>query len=184
MTHSKRRGSTTQRGFADTDPDSRTVEPLPLVAGPAIGRGDPEGMEAHGLELELVQEKGPPQLLQGHWRAVEVWTANTIYAFDAGLVCMTVLDRTTYRSNDNHEMCGATLLGGQERGAGGRVMTVSHPLPRVGAHAVFSKKVGNRTSISETSPVIRVIYRMRVVEVSRPDTKLDWSDVSGRWPER
>ncbi|MCA9536836.1 MAG: hypothetical protein KC593_24305 [Myxococcales bacterium] len=182
MTHSKRRSTTTQRGFGDTDTEPRITQPI--AAGPAIGRGDAESMEAHGLELELVRESGPPQLLQGHWRAVEVWTANTIYAFDAGLVCMSVLDRATYQSNENHEMRGATLLGGQERGPGGRVMTVSHPLPRVGANAVFSKQVGNRTSISETSPVLRVIYRMRVVEVSRPDTQLNWSDVSGSWPGR
>ncbi|MCA9576143.1 MAG: hypothetical protein R3B40_11125 [Polyangiales bacterium] len=181
MSTHKRRGTTTQRGFSDTEPDVRTTQPMRTA--PAIGRGEAEGVEAHGVELELVQESGPPQLLQGHWRAVEVWTANTIYAFDAGLVCRTVLDRGTYQSNDHHEMRGATLLGGQERGPGGRILTVSHPLPRVGAHAVLSKQVGNRASISETSPVVRVIYRMRVVAVSRPDAKVDWSDVSGRWPE-
>lgn len=182
MPDSKRRSSsTTQRGFGDTDPDPRTT--IPMVGGPAIGRGAGTSVEDHGVELELVRESGAPQLLQGHWRAVEVWTANTIYALDAGMVCVSVLDRASYRSKDTHEMVGATLLGGQERGAGGKVTTVSHPLPRVGAFAVFSKKVGNRTSISETSPVLRVIYRMRIVEVSRPDSELDWADVSGRWPK-
>jgi hypothetical protein len=141
-------------------------------------------MDQHGLELELVTESGPPQLLQGLWRAVEVWTANTIYALDAGLLCLSVLDRATYTSAADHEMVGATLLGGQERGKGGKITTVSHPLPRVGANAVFSKKIGNRLSISETSPVIRVIYRMRVVEVSRKDQEPNWSEVSGKWPER
>ena len=181
MPNSKRRSSsTTQRGFGDTDVDPRTT--IPMV-GPAIGRGQGGSVDEHGVELELVQESGPPQLLQGHWRAVEVWTANTIYALDAGMVCVSVLDRASYRSKDDHEMVGATLLGGQERGSGGKVTTVSHPLPRVGAFAVFSKKVGNRTSISETSPVLRVIYRMRIVEVSRPGSELNWSDVSGRWPQ-
>ncbi|MBK6811822.1 MAG: hypothetical protein IPG81_23625 [Sandaracinaceae bacterium] len=183
MPNSKRRSSsTTQRGFGDTDIEPRTT--IPMLGSPSIGRGEGVSMDEHGVELELVRESGAPQLLQGHWRAVEVWTANTIYALDAGLVCVSVLDRASYRSKDDHEMLGATMLGGQERGPGGKVTTVSHPLPRVGASAVFSKKVGNRTSISETSPVLRVIYRMRIVEVSRPGGELDWSDVSGRWPQR
>lgn len=183
MPNSKRRSSsTTQRGFGDTDIEPRTT--IPMLGSPSIGRGEGVSVEEHGVELELVRESGAPQLLQGHWRAVEVWTANTIYALDAGLVCVSVLDRASYRSKDDHEMLGATMLGGQERGPGGKVTTVSHPLPRVGASAVFSKKVGNRTSISETSPVLRIIYRMRIVEVSRPGGELDWSDVSGRWPQR
>lgn len=183
MSTSKRRpGDTTQRGFGEAENDRRTT--VPTLGGPPIGRGEGTNVEEHGLEVELVRESGTPQLLQGHWRAVEIWTANTIYAFDAGLACVSVLDRASYRSKDDHEMVGATLLGGQERGPGGKITTVSHPLPRVGARAVFSKKIGNRTSISETSPVLRVVFRMRIVEVSRPEDELDWSDVSGRWPER
>lgn len=166
---------TTMQGFHS--PLDGTGQPAPQ----SLGRGS--GTEAHGVEVELVQEAGPPQLLQGAWRAVEVWTANTIYALDAGLVCQAVLDRSTYQSDPSHDAVGATMLGGQIRGPGGAIEAVSHPLPQVGARAVFSRAVGKRLSVSETSPVTRVVYRLRVVHVG-PAGSLDWDQVSGTWPNR
>ena len=75
---------------------------------------------------------------------------------------------------------------GSSRGPGGAVTRVSHPLPQLGACAVFSKAVGARESISETTAVQRVVYRLRVVDVGREEDakNVDWQAVGGSWPTR
>jgi len=131
------------------------------------------------LDVEYVHEQGPAALLAGRWRAVEVWTAHRAYALDASLCCVDVLDRASGQTQPDHPILGATLVGGQVRGPGGAIEQVSHPFPRRGATAVFTRPMGQRLSYSETSPVTRVVLRLRVVDVTAGAPPPSWEEVTG-----
>jgi len=110
---------------------------------------------------------------------VEVWTVHRAYALDASLCCVEVLDRASGQRQPDHPILGATLVGGQVRGKGGAIEQVSHPFPRRGATAVFTRAMGQRLSYSETSPVTRVVMRLRVVDVSAGGQPPTWEEVTG-----
>ena len=67
----------------------------------------------------------------------------------------------------SHPVIGASLVGAQHKDAEGRVTHVVRPLPEPGAHAVFSKRVGGRVQVSETSLVTRLILRVQSVALVR-----------------
>ena len=131
------------------------------------------------VDVEVIAERGAPGLLAGPWRALEIWTRNRVYALDARMTCITVIDRQSDRPQDEHPVLGATLVGGQLRGAGGAIEQVAHPYPRIGMTAVFTKKMGTRMSYSETSSVTRVLLRLRLVEVGTDAATPDWDDIVG-----
>lgn len=149
------------------------------------GFGEPsrrEGIDSpghSGVELDEIHESGPPALLDGPWRAVEIWTHHRVYALDAYLQCTEVIDRATGKAQPDHKVLGSRLVGGQRRAESGAIVQVSHPLPEPGATAVFTLAMGKRLSYSETTPVTRVVYRQRVVEVEQGERAPTWDDVTG-----
>lgn len=134
------------------------------------------------MEVERVEEHGPPALLDGRWRAYEIWTAQHIYVLADDLCCMEVVARASGRGDARHEIVGARLIGGELRDDAGRIRSVYHPLPERGSRAVFTKAVGDRQRMSETSPVTRVVLRQRVVSLQAADQgpQVRWKDVTGR----
>jgi hypothetical protein len=134
------------------------------------------------IEVEWVEEEGPPRLLDGHWRAYEVWTAQHIYVLRDDLSCLEVIDRATGRAEPHNEIVGARLIGGEIRDRRGMIRRVFHPLPHRGARAVFTKAVGERQRMSETSPVTRVVLRQRVVSLMsvEDDVAVSWKEITGR----
>ena len=167
------RGKTTRRGFGPPEVKRRVA---PDAAPAPDLRQVPEG---EYLDLEYVHEAGPAALLAASWRAVEVWTAHRVYALDASLRCVDVLDRASGHTQPDHAAIGASLVGGQVRGPSGAIEQVSHPFPRRGATAVFTRPMGQRLSYSETSPVTRVVLRLRVVDVSAGAKPPSWEVVTG-----
>lgn len=176
----KRSGRDTQRGFGtsstlerDETPGDEPVADPPADAPPNPAAGD--------VEIEYIGEKGPPKLLEGRWRAYEIWTGQHIYVLSANLECMEVIDRRTGKADADNEIVGADLVGGEMRDEEGLIRQVSHPLPQRGARAVFAKAVGERQRMSETSPVTRVVLRQRVVAIVPPDKKRpSWKKITGR----
>ena len=171
----RKTGQTTKRGFGPDANATSVVAPLAPASAPP---GD-ENLLGEYLDVEYVHEAGPASLLAGRWRAVEVWTVHRAYALDASLCCIDVLDRASGTTQSDHPIMGATLVGGQVRGPGGAIEQVSHPFPRRGATAVFTRAMGQRLSYSETSPVTRVALRLRVVDVSSGAKPPTWEEITG-----
>jgi hypothetical protein len=169
-----REGRSTRRGFSTSprmgldDPDT-----VPDAQAPA---------EGPSIHVEIVEEKGTPRLLEGRWRAYEVWTAQHVYVLADDLVCFEIIDRRTGRAEPDNEITGARLVGGALRDRRGKIRKVFHPLPQRGARAVFAKAVGERQRMSETSPVTRVVLRQRVVSFTSGDSDphLSWKGITGR----
>ncbi len=155
--------------------------PRPEAASVTDAKAEaPDAPVSKGISIEHTQESGSPSLLAGPWRAFEIWTQNRVYGLDAHLVCIEVFDRVTSTTQPKHPIVGSRLLGGQRRSEEtGAIEQVSHPLPGVGASAVFSVRVGRRVRVSETSPVTQVAIRQRVVDVGRVDEP-NWDDITGQ----
>jgi hypothetical protein len=134
------------------------------------------------IEVEFVEEEGPARLLEGQWRAYEVWTAQHIYVLADDLVCLEVIDRVSGRAEVHNEIVGARVVGGEVRDRRGLIRKVFHPLPHRGARAVFAKAMGERQRMSETSPVTRVVLRQRVVSLTSgaDDADVSWKEITGR----
>ena len=131
------------------------------------------------VEVEHVHEHGAPALIEGPWRAIEIWTRNRIYGVDSAMMCRSVTDRSSDQHVPQHPTLGARLLGGQGRAPDGRIHWVSHPLPTRGGAAVFATKMGKRLVVSETSDVTRVLVRQRVVEVGPDEPLPAWEEITG-----
>ncbi len=132
--------------------------------------------EQPAVLVDLVEETGPPSLLQGPWPAVEVWTCNRIYVLDSVMHCIDVVDRVTGKSDPASPLMGAVLFGGQRRDETGRIVEVSLPFPKPGAQAVFGCRVGRRFSLSETSTVFKVVLRVRAVRLEAEEVP-DWERI-------
>lgn len=128
----------------------------------------------------MMRERGTPSSLEQRWDALEVWTLNRIYSLDSELVCLAVRDRISGRQLDHHEALGAKLVGGQLRAPSGAIERVTHPFPIAGDAAVFVQKLGKRLKYAETSEVVRVIVRQRVLEVGPGNTAPSWDSMARR----
>ncbi len=149
------------------------------ILGTSSGGDAPREDGARGrttVVVDLVEEQGPPSLLQGPWPAVEVWTRNRIYVLDSVMRCIDVVDRPTGASDPDSPLMGAVLFGGQRRDEKGRIVEISHPFPRPGTQAVFGCRVGRRFSLSETSAVSKVVLRVRAVHLEAEEP-LDWERI-------
>ena len=174
-------GKKTHRGFEVANVTPKRVETPPRgVSIVPLARDEAPPKNEFPLDIEYIREAGTPALLGGPWTALEIWTQNRIYSLDSTMVCIQVRDRSTGESNKEHAVVGATLLGGQRRDKSGAISQVSHPIPRPGASAVFSRGVGRRLEVSETSPVTRVALRLRVVDVSAEQPAPEWDEITGR----
>ncbi|MFW6051321.1 MAG: hypothetical protein ACODAU_09115 [Myxococcota bacterium] len=166
------------RGSRDTVRGFSTSSTLDRGRRPESTPEPARGPEVH---VEHIRESGSPRLLEGRWRAYEIWTAQRIYVLGDDLECMEVIDRGSGTADADNQIVGARLVGGEARDDTGRIAQVSHPLPHPGARAVFAKPIGERQRMSETSAVTRVVLRQRVVTIAPPRKKRpSWRDITGR----
>ena len=148
------------------------VEPSEAPGGASSRRtGTP------AVDIDLVYERRSAPLPDQPWVFVEVWTRNTIYQLDGRLVCIDVMDQATRRSQGDHPLRGARLVGGQSRD--GEAMELSHPFPRPGSEAVFEQTSGRHVRFSQTSSVTRVVMRLRVLSVTPEQLLPTWEEVTG-----
>ncbi|RLB45017.1 MAG: hypothetical protein DRJ42_30860 [Deltaproteobacteria bacterium] len=119
--------------------------------------------------------------LASPWRAIDVVTKNTIYALDARLRCSALFERASGAQQEGHLFEGALLVGGAKRADDGRLLAVAHPLPEAGMSAVFEGERAGKRWHNETSEVIRIIIRQRVVtfEGAR-EREPSWDDLTGK----
>jgi hypothetical protein len=130
-----------------------------------------------GIELIVIQEENVPHSERRAWRAAEVWTKRTVYGLDSTFRCIEVLDRETGRCESSHELLGARLGGGRSRDE--KTANFSYPLPLVGMEAMFSK--GKKHGY--TSPVERLVVRVRVLRTAADDAPPSWEAIASRWTE-
>lgn len=129
------------------------------------------------VDIDLVYERRSAPLPDQPWVFVEIWTRNTIYQLDGRLVCIDVIDQATRKSQGDHPLRGARLVGGQSRD--GEAMELSHPFPRPGSEAVFEQTSGRHVRFSQTSSVTRVVMRLRVLSVTPEQLLPTWEEVTG-----
>jgi hypothetical protein len=144
------------------------VTSAPNSNRPRAGRGKPM------VEIEVIRERTRtprPQPFQGCY---EIWTQNHVYALDSRMRCVEVRTPQANEIRAEHPFLGARLVGGQ---AQDDAMEMSHPLPRPGAFAVFELKKKNRRHFVRTSPVDRVVLRMRIVTIADGADVPSWDDV-------
>lgn len=155
------------------------VEAQPVVAQTAKPAEVQRTRRANvpAVDIDLVYERRSAPLPDQPWVFLEIWTRNTIYALDARLVCIDVVDQLTKRSHGDHPLRGARLVGGQARE--GDAMELSHPFPRPGAEAVFEQMQGRHVRFSQTSTVTRVVMRLRVLTVTPEQLLPTWEEVTG-----
>ena len=107
-------------------------------------------------------------------RLLEIWTKNTIYLLDSGLVCVSVRDRHTGAEDLKHGVLGTKLVGGQRRY--GKTLHITRPLPVPGVEAVFEKK-SQKSASGVTSRVERIVVRIQVTSVVI-EREGAWDDVT------
>ena len=129
------------------------------------------------VDIDLVYERRSAPLPDQPWVFVEVWTRNTIYQLDGRLVCIDVIDQASRKSQGEHPLRGARLVGGQSRD--GEAIELSHPFPRPGSEAVFEQSSGRHVRFSQTSSVTRVVMRLRVLSVNPEQLLRTWEEVTG-----
>lgn len=161
------------------DTDVASIEPKPVeppqpapAPEPARRRG-----QTPAVDIDLVYERRSAPLPDAPWVFLEIWTRNTIYALDARMICIDVIDQLSKRSHGDHPLRGARLVGGQTRE--GDAMELSHPFPRPGSEAVFEQLQGRHVRFSQTSSVTRVVMRLRVLTVAQEQLLPTWEEVTG-----
>lgn len=184
-----RKGFAIPHGSVGLPDDERTVvDPSAQHGGGDDAEGTDGGERTAGnvvrrrartpaVEIDLVHERGAASLIDGPWRALEIWTRHRVYALDSSLSCIDVVDQASRQSDPSHPLIGARLVGGQQRD--GEVIELSHPFPRPGSEAVFEQSTGKRVRFSQTSPVTRVVLRLRVLTVAPDYLVPAWEDISG-----
>jgi hypothetical protein len=138
--------------------------PLPLVT-------------ADGIELVVIEESQVSGGERRPWRAAEVWTKRRVYGLDSSFKCIEILDRETGRPEGSNDMLGARLGGGRQRGQ--ETARFSYPLPLPGMEAMFLK--GKKHGY--TSPIERMIVRVRVLHTSADEAPPTWEDIATRASE-
>jgi len=170
------------------DEELTTVEPVgasPEVVGSVRTVGGPPGAvqgaskrtATPAVDIDLVYERRSAPLADQPWVFVEIWTRNTIYHLDGRLVCIDVVDQASRKSQGDHPLRGARLVGGQSRD--GESIELSHPFPRPGSEAVFEQTAGRHVRFSQTSSVTRVVMRLRVLSVTPEQLLPTWEEVTG-----
>jgi hypothetical protein len=148
--------------------------------GQTSGRRSPPAAPRRGqpaVDIDLIHERRTAPLPDHEWTFVEIWTRNTIYALDSRLVCIAVVDQSTRKNHAGHALLGARLVGGQQRD--GDTMELSHPFPRPGSDAVFEQSKGRQVRFSQTSTVLRVVLRLRVLTVASDSILPTWEEITG-----
>jgi hypothetical protein len=150
---------------------------MAAIAAASANHAGQKRVATPAVDIDLVYEKRSAPLPDAPWTFLEIWTRNTIYALDARLMCIDVIDQSTKRSLLDHPLRGARLVGGQVRE--GDAMELSHPFPRPGSEAVFEQTQGRHVRFSQTSSVTRVVMRLRVLTVTPDQLLPTWEEVTG-----
>lgn len=129
------------------------------------------------VELFVIDETQLPGGERKPWRAAEVWTKRRVYGLDSTFKCVEILDRETGRPEPGHDMLGARLGGGRLREKD--TVRFSYPLPLPGMEAMFLK--GKKHGY--TSPVERMIVRIRVLHTTADEAVPSWDEIASRWSE-
>ncbi len=155
-----------------TPPRATAVSNPPSVQQPA-----PRARAARGkplVEIEVLRERTRTPRPNPYQGCYEVWTQNHVYALDARMRCVEVRTPQTNEVRGDHPFLGGRLVGGQ---AQEDAMEMSHPLPRPGAFAVFELRKKHRRQFVRTSPVDRVVLRLRNVTIADGADAPAWEDV-------
>jgi hypothetical protein len=147
---------------------------------PREGYGRTSPMRQGTIDVAYDRVRSGAAGLATPWRAIDVFTKNTTYTLDAQLVCTAVLDRASGAPQKGHLFVGAELVGGAMRSEAGRLLAAAHPLPEVGMHAVFRGEKRGKAWFNETSPVVRVVIRQRVIEFDEHSPLPSWDKLTGR----
>jgi hypothetical protein len=151
--------------FAEVSPKPpRTASSPPRAAGKSV-------------ELFVIDETQLPGGERKAWRAAEIWTKRRVYGLDSTFKCVEILDRETGRPDTAHDMLGARLGGGRLREKD--TVRFSYPLPLPGMEAMFVK--GKKHGY--TSPIERMIVRIRVLHTSAEEAAPTWDEIASRWSE-
>lgn len=126
--------------------------------------------DALGIELQLIHDSREPP------RWVEIWTRQRVYWLDVDRLCVAVFDRLTKHQDLAHPFLAGRLAGGEELRQEG--VSLSNPLPLPGMKAVFQMPGGR---YGRTSPVERVILRVRMNNVEGEEMDRGWDEITHRW---
>ncbi|MBX3231064.1 MAG: hypothetical protein KIT84_37005 [Labilithrix sp.] len=134
-------------------------------------------MPSTGIEMVIVEESQVAGGERKPWRAAEVWTKRRVYGLDSTFKCVEIVDRESGKPEPGHDMLGARLGGGRLRDKD--KVRFSYPLPLPGMEAMFMKAKKH----GYTSPVERMIVRVRVLVTSADETAPSWDEIASRWSE-
>ncbi len=137
----------------------------------------PGGAKTPAVEIELVHEHRVPPTVDRAWRMLEVWTQNTVYGIDSNMRCIEVLDPKTRKPIGEHVLIGARLVGGQHV-ENDKISHLSHPFPRPGTEAVFEQTSKMDAIFSHTSPVTRVVLRLRHLTIDAGSAAPSWDEIA------
>lgn len=136
----------------------------------------PPGPKTPAVEIELVHEHRVPPTVDRAWRMLEVWTQNTVYGIDSNMRCIEVLNAKTRKPVGEHVLIGARLVGGQH--IENNKTHLSHPFPRPGTEAVFEQTSKMDAIFSHTSPVTRVVLRLRHLTIDAGSAAPSWDEIA------
>jgi hypothetical protein len=169
---------------ARTDPPPSSVAPARMSAAPARSAStssQPAAPNGRGrsrakplVEIEVLRERTRTPRPNPYQGCYEIWTQNHVYALDARLRCVEVRTPQTNEVRADHPFLGGRMVGGQ---AQEEAIEMSHPFPRPGAFAVFELRKRNRRQFVRTSPVERVVLRLRIVTIADGADAPAWEDV-------
>lgn len=129
------------------------------------------------IEVVLVHVH-PSMPSTGPWRSLEFWTANTMYGFDASLVCIEVNARDPQAASVPTHLVGSCLVGSQSREEND--YSISFPYPVPGMEAVL--RINASGKHVTTSAVERVMLRVRITNLGIPEGAVpDWATITRQW---
>ncbi len=168
-----------------TNPDASGPQatPTPQIEPAADATNDDDVLDAaatghyssSGVEVAVVHERGVSER-PGQWRAFEIWTMKRVYAIDGQMQCFGVMDRATGRAVERHAFLGARLMGGERKDDG--AMSFSYPLPTPGSEAVFQIKSATKGRYGHTSPVEKVVVRIRITHTDGASGDHLWEEIT------
>jgi len=160
-----------------SDPKPNAAEALGGGSTESAAAGRSKAARRPAVEVELVHEIRSPPYLDRPWRMLEIWTQNHIYAISCSMICIGVIDQGTQKSDPEHRLLGAKLVGGQHRD--GDNLQLAQPFPRPGTEAVFEQglKKAGAARFSHTSTVARVVLRLRLVTIGSGSDVPTWDQI-------
>jgi hypothetical protein len=163
--------------------DHDLEDPVPAEpAPPAEPETPPSGVSPPEpdrplIEVEVRKVKNLATNARRPPPAYEIWTKNRVYNLDTTLTCIEVIELSSGRTDERHQLMGAQLVGGQKRRDDGNEL--SYPLPVPGTDAVFQRKdEKGRVRLVMTSKVTRVILHVQRVVVVADKAEHSWDQIT------